>query len=300
MSGRQTPRALDACDPIIVWAPDPDCDHEENPYCDHGLWVETRVTRDALARGSITLSLRPVDDDDDDETEGVVAESISLTCELETGTCTPDGTDGAIFLRHHPWLENAMRAELDLFRRRAARAAAQVDRETSARRALAQSDGSTMIRFHDLFPADWDLLPLHDDDDRYWAVDLYCSNPSCTCSSSIITFHRLDDTGKPPLVGEVVVDYSGREPRVEPSTALAAEIFETLWARVEYKLRARHAEAQDAVKRFARPRAIAATPTRAPPSALPGRPPRNAPCPCGSGKKYKRCCLDADLVVSRS
>ena len=22
---------------------------------------------------------------------------------------------------------------------------------------------------------------------------------------------------------------------------------------------------------------------------------RNAPCPCGSGKKYKKCCLDKDL-----
>jgi len=22
---------------------------------------------------------------------------------------------------------------------------------------------------------------------------------------------------------------------------------------------------------------------------------RNAPCPCGSGKKYKKCCMDKDL-----
>ena len=26
---------------------------------------------------------------------------------------------------------------------------------------------------------------------------------------------------------------------------------------------------------------------------------RNAPCPCGSGKKYKRCCLDKDQTASR-
>jgi hypothetical protein len=24
---------------------------------------------------------------------------------------------------------------------------------------------------------------------------------------------------------------------------------------------------------------------------------RNAPCPCGSGKKYKHCCLKADLKI---
>jgi SEC-C motif-containing protein len=26
---------------------------------------------------------------------------------------------------------------------------------------------------------------------------------------------------------------------------------------------------------------------------------RNEPCPCGSGKKYKKCCLDKDLATSR-
>jgi len=27
---------------------------------------------------------------------------------------------------------------------------------------------------------------------------------------------------------------------------------------------------------------------------------RNAPCPCGSGKKYKQCCLDADADKARA
>jgi hypothetical protein len=34
-------------------------------------------------------------------------------------------------------------------------------------------------------------------------------------------------------------------------------------------------------------------PTRTPAVRVP-RPGRNDPCPCGSGKKHKRCCLDAD------
>jgi tetratricopeptide (TPR) repeat protein len=29
------------------------------------------------------------------------------------------------------------------------------------------------------------------------------------------------------------------------------------------------------------------------------RPGRNNPCPCGSSKKYKRCCLDKDLAAER-
>jgi hypothetical protein len=27
---------------------------------------------------------------------------------------------------------------------------------------------------------------------------------------------------------------------------------------------------------------------------------RNDPCPCGSGKKYKRCCMEADLHPARA
>ena len=27
---------------------------------------------------------------------------------------------------------------------------------------------------------------------------------------------------------------------------------------------------------------------------------RNDPCPCGSGKKYKKCCIDKDLDTDRS
>lgn len=30
------------------------------------------------------------------------------------------------------------------------------------------------------------------------------------------------------------------------------------------------------------------------------RPGRNDPCPCGSGKKYKRCCLDGDEAAGRA
>ncbi|MGC9519216.1 MAG: SEC-C metal-binding domain-containing protein [Desulfuromonadaceae bacterium] len=27
---------------------------------------------------------------------------------------------------------------------------------------------------------------------------------------------------------------------------------------------------------------------------------RNEPCPCGSGKKYKKCCLDKDQMEQRA
>jgi hypothetical protein len=281
---------VDSCRPILLWEPDPTCDHEQNDDCEHfAIWVDTRVARDTLARASMVLALREFDDDDLDGDEDVtVSDGISVTCALETGVIVPLERTGAIFLRHHPWLVESLRAELDFFRRRAARASAQFDRETTPRRALA-SPVRTMVAYHKLFPADWDLVPFHDGE-RYWAVDLYCRNPDCTCTSSVINFYRLenDDDREVQLIGEVVVDYAEREIDYEPSNEVVEKIFDTLWDACEYQLRARHAEAHDAVQRFA-PRAAPAIQ----PAALVERVPRNAACPCGSGKKYKRCCLDA-------
>lgn len=286
----------------MLWEPDPTCDHEENDDCEHfAIWVATRVTGETLARGTMVLELREVNDDDlEDFDEVTVSSGIAVAYALETGTVTPLGMEGAIFLRHHPWLVEALRAELGFFGRRAARAAAQRDRETAAKKELGLF-ARTMVAYHQLFPADWDLVAIHDGE-RYWAVDLYCRNANCACSSSVINFYRMD-AGEPRLVGEVGVDYAERDIEFQPSNDSVDAIFDTLWSACEYKLRARHSRAHDAVQRFA-PRAAPApapAPTRAAPTprltASLERIPRNAACSCGSGKKYKRCCLDAPRLA---
>jgi len=281
---------VDSGEPILVWAPDAggDSGNSDDDYED-GVWIDTRVSSGSPSRGTIELALRQAEEDDDDD---VVRfdERIAVSCSLETGALTPLRTEGGIFLKRHPWLESALRDELPRFRRRAQRAAEQTDRESAAKRALARA-GNAMLPYHDLFPADWDLLPVCDGQ-RYWAIDLYCRNPSCDCSSSVIQFHRVDGNST-TFVGEVTVDYTDNLPRAKSSAPIAANVFERLWKESEYSLRARHTEASNAVRRFARRApdraALAAT---SPPIA--GRVPRNAPCPCGSGKKFKRCCLDAN------
>lgn len=234
----------------------------------------------------MVLDLRELDEDDEEDEDVTIAQGIVVAIALESGAVEPLGREGTVFLRHHPWLVASLGAELDFFRRRATRAAAQRDRETTAKLALAIA-AQTMVGYHQLFPADWDLLPLRDGS-RYWALDLYCRNPDCTCSSSVINFYRLDD-GAPRLIGGVVVDYAERDIEFQPSNEAVDELFDALWNTCEYKLRARHAEVQDAVRRFA-PRARPAT---LQPAAAPQRVERNAACPCGPGKKFKRCCLDA-------
>jgi hypothetical protein len=283
-------RAVDSGQPILLWEPDPTCDHTQNDDCEHfAIWVATRLASDTLERGTMVLELRELSDDDDDFGYVAVANDIVLTCALDSGAVEPRGREGEIFLRHHPWLVDSLRAELDFLRGRAARAAAQLDRESAPKKALAVP-ASTMIAYHRLFPADWDLIPIRDGE-RYWAVDLYCRNPDCSCSSSAIQFYQLDH-GDPQRVGEVVVDYAERDIEYESSNDAVEAIFDQLWGAREYSLRARHAQARDAVRRFVTRPLLSVTP-----QASLDRVPRNAVCPCGSGKKFKRCCLDASRSV---
>ena len=232
----------DSGEPIAVWSADDDCEHEDDCECEdaaeRGVWVDTRVASDTLSRGALVLALRECDDDDDDGDDVVrIDDRIAVSCDLATGALTPLRTEGAIFLNRHPWLEEVLREEeLPRLRLRAKRAAAQGDRETAAKRALSQP-GNAMLPYHELFPADWDLLPVCDGE-RYWAVDLYCRNPDCTCTSSVIRFHRVEDDATTTFAGEVTIDYADPEPRARTTSPGAGRVFERLWKESEYNLRA--------------------------------------------------------------
>ena len=132
---------------MLIW--EPACAHEGDEDCEHAaIWVATRVTRDTLARGTMELEVREFDDDDLDDFEDVtVSSGITAAYALETGALTPLGVEGELFLRHHPWLAERLRAEVDFFGRRAARAARQLDRETQARNVLSVPF-HTMIAYH--------------------------------------------------------------------------------------------------------------------------------------------------------
>jgi hypothetical protein len=150
-----------------------------------------------------------------------------------------------------------------------------------------------------------------------------CTNPSCTDRHVIVSARLVEDTlisvklspGKlvaksrpgpgpgtrPGFFGSVGLDGGELELRDEApdheavawfKTELDAELRAALLARFEgARRRRREAEALTADKPEAAPRmppppvAPVAAPSR------PGRPGRNDPCPCGSGLKYKRCCL---------
>jgi len=134
------------------------------------------------------------------------------------------------------------------------------------------------------------------------ARDEYCVCPPCTCEEVLLTFKSWpgevpwgpavhEDLGDGPTVRLSLV-----EPRWESVEAAGAGMpgleslvgaMEMAWPDLRALLGARRSQMR---------RMAAASPIVNPPwaSRVPVRAAkvgRNEPCPCGSGKKYKRCCL---------
>jgi hypothetical protein len=138
-----------------------------------------------------------------------------------------------------------------------------------------------LVPFLELFPSRWDLSVIMDHQ-RYWAVDSWCLAPRCTCQEIAVEFiaERTGTIGGIRIdVGRSsVVDVLGPDPRLR-------ELGETLLgdSSVRGELRAR----RKLIRRISRDLPQFLSPLNEGTAPTPSR---NGPCPCGSGKKYKRCC----------
>jgi hypothetical protein len=279
-----TTHAVDAGGPFLLEAPALELGE---PRCGHGILVAT--TFDALsdvAADAITLLLRRAE-----RTEGFSVQAygkpVTAILSLSTARCAPVDEVAARLMEEHAWLADALAERIDWLRGRARRAEAQRDRETSCRSALrGAADG--MIPYDVLFPADWDLVVQHDGA-HYWAVDYHCPKPACPCAEITVRFQRLDS---PDVRGVGGTRLDLRDPQALPkaSTPLAARLFENLWAQHREELVRRHQDVRRHVPAVAPGQVVVA------PSPSPGTVGRNVQCPCGSGKKYKRCCLGRDTA----
>ena len=117
----------------------------------------------------------------------------------------------------------------------------------------------------------------------YEAEEMYCPVPGCDCGEVFIGFEVRSHRGA-PSPGHVVVQQSGATELI-PSKK-GRDRLERLWK----AFRQRH---PNHLARFARRYPIMKTvgerSLNLPVSVAP-KPGRNEACPCGSGKKYKRCC----------
>lgn len=126
--------------------------------------------------------------------------------------------------------------------------------------------------------------------------ELVCVEPNCECSEARLVVFDVSDGGYGNEVGSWLV----REEAVvewKPGTCLH-ETLAPLWEayqrrhRALARLAAHRAEVRAAIAEMRQTKDAPVGPPRVrtgPPPAL-SRTPRNAKCPCGSGKKFKKCC----------
>jgi len=282
-----TTRALDGGGPLFL-LPDPGA----QPAGGRGVCVETPFEV-ATSADQIVLSLRRAEWHDGGPAD-VEIERFLVTLSLGTGQCSPRDASARRFLDEHPWIVDSLRPHEACWRDRARRLLAQRDR-TSCFAAFAGARPGAMIPHDALFPGDWDLLFEHDGR-TYWAVEHHCTTATCTCREVMVMLYEIDPP-RTEYLGDLRVDFSARQLEPKASQTRAADLFEPLWAHHGAELLMRYGEVRRALQSYAATRA-----------ALPlggdrGRlPTRNAPCPCGSGRKYKRCCAgpQTTALASRS
>lgn len=123
----------------------------------------------------------------------------------------------------------------------------------------------------------------------YETHELYCPVPECTCGKVVIDFEARSPRGA-AHPGGIVVSFSATAAvaKLEPSKRGQARL-EQLWAAFRQRhphYRARFARRYATIKtigtRFVGPEEADTSPR--------AKVRRNDPCPCGSGRKYKKCC----------
>jgi hypothetical protein len=258
-------RAVDACSALTLWEP---TRPGEEPACERGIWIDTRTAYDSFERKSLVLGLRALERWGGKDTNAV-GPAITVDCSLATGHCARDSKAAERLFNTHPWLEAALREQLGILRERARRAAAQTDRETGPQKALSQSSHRHMIAFHELFPADWDLVVTHRDQ-SYWCVDHHCTIQACACTEVLLTVERLHASGPPTSIGRARLDLGRHELcTVVRSMTITPELLDAFWAKYAGILRARREEARGAIRRHSRAPAPLSEPPAKPRSSAP-------------------------------
>jgi len=164
------------------------------------------------------------------------------------------------------------------------------------------TDDGSMARFADFFPFaggfEFDLDGTH-----WMADDQYCVMPDCTCREVVLSFLPLEtpsdgsNTISSARVPAARCDYKSN--RIVPIQASAADqpslqalagaarAQNPTWIR---DVTRRHAQLKTLYARALLQASKRATPRGGPAVRAEPKAGRNDPCPCGSGKKYKKCC----------
>lgn len=127
------------------------------------------------------------------------------------------------------------------------------------------------------------------DEHVYEAEEMYCPSPECACGEVVVYFSSCDVSSGVLSPGSVMVKSSGA-PDMRPIHADDLNRLTRLWAaftRRHPRYPAHFARRYPLIKAVG---AKIGSTTVSTPLVLPAKVGRNDACPCGSGKKYKKCC----------
>jgi SEC-C motif-containing protein len=154
-----------------------------------------------------------------------------------------------------------------------------------------------MVCYHEILPY---AAPVEvSSNGRSWLFDdQYCVRPECSCRDAIVSFHPLptrNETGTKPLTKlqetsyiSVCYHYDSGDVEILPDSrhreATGRELIAALRQQqpdVDGFLAKRHGVLRQLYRRYSMKRTTV---------RKSGKSGRNDPCPCGSGKKLKKCC----------
>jgi hypothetical protein len=162
---------------------------------------------------------------------------------------------------------------------------------------------SAMVNFHGILPYA-EVRILNIEDRRFQLDEFYCVKSNCTCTDVAVGLLDLsaphDAADRTLAVPALFLNYRTKQWRIENAgneePQLLNCIAETLKTDAYASFFQRHHARLKSLYRgyqVRHPRPAAAPPTRDPVG-------RNDPCPCGSGKKYKKCCINAPMASWRA
>jgi hypothetical protein len=129
------------------------------------------------------------------------------------------------------------------------------------------------------------------DEHTYEGVDCYCIRPGCDCDEVSIEFYRLKDGEYDEMLGEVFLEASTGQVTGLGNSPGQFQTMLALWSAYESEN-----DLSEFARRFKEMARIGPQMHALRERQLRGKKGstravgRNAPCPCGSGKKYKKCC----------
>jgi hypothetical protein len=216
---------------------------------------------------------------------------LQASVDVENGEISDEVSGDADLLRR---LEDLLRGPLLELVRRRWRSARPIGSEQWRARDWSWWEAGDLVSWTEVFPDDPQIL-FSMDDAEHWANDTYCVTPGCKCKDATLQISRIEQGDEARLheIGLVHMDLGRWQPQWAEDGPRPAKPLEAVWSALSEdwpELRRELRHRAKAMRKLGPEihRLSGAAPSTATPAAP--KVGRNDPCPCGSGKKFKKCC----------